>query len=129
MSTGAQAMGRPRWLRAHVGRLIAVTALVFTLPGCPGEGDFEGARVVNESGSDVQVFRVRDDREVLVESIPEGVTATLISGQLGGDPCSRVPLVARTLDGSVVERRPPPLCNGEEWIIDGEPTDRDTQSP
>jgi hypothetical protein len=34
--------------------------------------------------------------------------------------CRNTDLVARTEDGVEVDRRPPPFCRGERWIIGGD---------
>jgi hypothetical protein len=39
--------------------------------------------------------------------------------RIGRDGCTAVPLRALDPNGEVIERRTPPLCDGDTWIIDG----------
>jgi hypothetical protein len=106
----------------HILTGTAIVCLAL-LTACPF-GDTQGpaAIAVNESGGTVQVFVVRDGEEALVNpDIPDGRSGLLGRGELGGEPCSLTNLVARRPNGRLVERRRPPLCYDEEWIIDGVP--------
>jgi hypothetical protein len=112
-------------------RVGAAIASVAVLTACPfGDRQSPAAIAVNESGDAVQVFVTRDGEEVLVQPvIPDGQSGRLGRGELGGEPCSRSNLVARRPDGQLVERRRPPLCYEEEWIIDGVPDSAAGASP
>lgn len=45
-----------------------------------------------------------------------------LEGSTAGE-CTEGVLVARYLDGVEVERRPPGVCTGSVWLINGDPTD------
>ena len=82
----------------------------------------------NETHQEV-TFVIEADGESLAlpdVAMPGETTAVLAGGQVTEpsrfveDRCTTGDLVAVAQDGSEVDRQAPPLCDGDEWVIDGE---------
>jgi hypothetical protein len=114
-----------RWRRiARIGAILAGVAVVLALAYVAMIAAFvgrenkpEGVTIVNGIDSDVVVFIVaQDGREVRVANLAvDGVSHPVVGRH--DDPCTSSDLIARTSDGMEVDRRPPPFCAGEEWVV------------
>ena len=49
-----------------------------------------------------------------------GASMLRAGSRWGADGCTTVEIVAFGHDGDVVERAEPPLCVGDEWIVEGD---------
>ena len=49
-----------------------------------------------------------------------GASMLRAGSRWGTDGCTTVEIVAFGLDGDEVERAEPPLCVGDEWIVEGD---------
>lgn len=116
-------MNRRRLVRlgAVVVGLAVVVAVAYmvALRFAVTTGDFpEGVEIRNGTEITVAVFTdspaAGELRFALL--VPDGTTEQV--GMLGNDGCTRVELIARTEDGTEVDRRPPPFCAGEGWVIE-----------
>ena len=91
-----------------------------------------GTRVVtvtNETAEalEFEVFGAGEWRDLPL-SLPPGQSGAVLSGSDLVEPslrtvdgCTEGDLVAFTTDGREVARHPPPLCDGDKWIIAEEP--------
>ena len=102
------------------------------LVGCDllGEPPTFGRGIKVTNNTDVElIFRAIDDDEPvrLPGSIAPGESGILMGASMlragsrwGTDGCTTVEIVAFGLDGDEVERAEPPLCVGDEWIVEGD---------
>jgi len=96
-----------------------------------GRGFGLAVRVQNETGAEVVVeaffkgeWNDQHPWMVAPSGIPVdgGIAASSWYGEhslIGRDGCSYVPFRALDTGGREIERREPPLCDGDTWVIDG----------
>ena len=80
--------------------------------------------VVNETDLTIDVFlegQDDDGTDQLVFTLAPGLSAQ-VSQELTGD-CTSHSLYALDETGNEVERRPPDLCIGDNWFVNGDPSD------
>jgi len=102
-----------------------ILILALVLLGC--EDPTLGRGITVRNGTDVSLTLqwLLDGEVVTVStSIPPGGTGMLIGaanlgahGRFGEDGCTTVPVVALGPDGEQVARADPPLCVGDEWVV------------
>jgi hypothetical protein len=113
-----------------MGRLLLIVGMLVALAGCPNmEEDFGPAvTAINQTDETLrfELFGAGEWRRLAIELPPGRQQAVLFGSQmvepnlLTVDGCTEGDLVAYTLDGREVARRPPPLCDGDHWIIEDE---------
>ena len=114
---------RPPSMRRIVVAFVLTLALV--LLGCEDPTLGRGITVRNET--DVPItFRWIVDGEVvtLAGELSPGDTDILVgaanlgeNGRFGQDGCTTAPVVALRPDGEEIARAKPPLCVGDEWVV------------
>jgi hypothetical protein len=103
--------------------MVLATAAVLT--GCiePGNRDVIVAQNDSPERQEVEVFYLIDGEEQLLVPVPIAVGSSPgLESSVTGD-CTKGTLVARYLDGAEVERKPPGVCVGTVWRINGDPAD------
>lgn len=103
-----------------------IVALALMLPGCEDPTLGRGITVRNETdvpltfqglrnGEVVPLpARVRpDDTVIVIDAAALGENS-----RLGEDGCTTVPVIALGPDGEQVARAEPPLCVGDEWVVE-----------
>jgi hypothetical protein len=115
-----------------VGAIVVTWVLTDPFRGFMSEGEHFGAgvRLSNKTGEDVVIEAHADNAEWI--GVPAWAPAdqpwngSMDAGNWYGDThrfgregCTYVPLRAIGPGGDEIERREPPLCDGETWVIDG----------
>jgi len=127
------------WLVVAAGTLlvlaIAVPYVLFYVLGLPVEGEHLGGAAVgvrNRTGEAITIqwlSETGDWRPLVGWDPPRDFDETSIGvsswhgrySLIGREGCTYVPLRALTPSGGELERKEPPLCEGDTWIIDGQP--------
>lgn len=107
-----------RWRASRLWAVLAVAVLAATLTGCPlpGQDSFEGISVYNETGQDIVLFW--DDGRV---ETPLGeMAADHVGGRLVdmAEECVDMAIVARTDEGLEIARHGPPVCAGNNFVVE-----------
>lgn len=105
----------------RVRSVVALVSIVLLLSGCIGAIDPgpRSARARNATDVRLEIYLVRST-PILLATVDPGVEVELdIAFGPGG--CNDRALVARTLEGLEVDRRPGATCDGDLWIVDGDP--------
>lgn len=115
-------------------RCVAALAMAAALAGCtfiweePDLGT-RAVTVTNETAETLEfkVFGAGEWRELPL-SLPPGQSGAVLFGSDLVEPslrtvdgCTEGDLVATTTDGREVARHPPPLCDGDRWVIAPDP--------
>jgi hypothetical protein len=93
---------------AFVGLTIAIV-----VADCTGFGAVEPERssITNQTSVTIDIYlEVGGEEQLLWKRLEPGQTTVL-------NECTDGDLVARRRDGDEVARRAPPLCPGEQWLI------------
>lgn len=117
--------GRRR-LRLPLGQLSASLLVgLFALSGCETPELHQGISVRNETEENL-TFQALVNREVvpLPATVGPQGTTTLIGARalgefsrLGTDGCTTVDVIAVDPGGNEIARAEPPLCVGDEWVV------------
>jgi len=113
----------PTSMRWVVVAMVLTLALV--LLGCEDPTLGRGITVRNETDAPITFQWILDGEVVtLAGELSPGGTGTLVGAanlgehsRVGEDGCTTVPVVALGPDGEQVARAEPPLCVGDEWVV------------
>lgn len=97
--------------------VLVAAAYMVALRSAVTTGDFpEGVTILNGTEITVEVYAVlRTGGEARIATLtPDDGLEDIV---LGEDGCKSRGYVARTEDGTEIDRQPPPICVGEEWVI------------
>jgi hypothetical protein len=92
---------------------LAVATFAILVAGCTGFGAVEPERssITNQTSVTIDIYlEVAGEEQLLWERLGPGQTTVL-------NQCTDGDLVARRRNGDEVARRAPPLCPGEQWLI------------
>ena len=115
-----------RILELRLASAVFVMAIAAAAVGCEDPTLGRGITVRNETDV-LLTFRGLLNGEVvpLPAPVAPGDTGIVVNAAalgehspVGNDGCTTVPIVALTPDGAEVARAEPPLCVGDEWVID-----------
>lgn len=110
-------------MRCLVGAVLL--ALALAISGCEDPTLGRGITVRNETDVPITFQWILDGEVVtLAGELSPGGTDMLVGaanlgehGRFGSDGCTTVPVVALGPDGEEVARAEPPLCVGDEWVV------------
>lgn len=102
-----------------------VLTIALLLPGCEDPTLGRGITVRNETDVPLTFQWLLDGEVVtLAGELALGGSEMLVGaanlgehGRFGSDGCTTVPVVALGPDGEVIARADPPLCIGDEWVV------------
>lgn len=116
------------WLRAranHLGKggpapalTIAITAFLLLGVNCPLSDEGRGTVLIFVNATSTRVTISAAGEPEPFDIVDAGETRRSIDAPNVAGECTESALVARNEEGEEVDRRPPPLCDGQTWIIE-----------